>query len=80
MALADHHIRFEVEEQLRLVSKLKGARAGVLLAAWLQWARRCRIPAFAELAKKIGRHQAGEHEREAHVHDHRHPVHTAATS
>jgi transposase len=48
-----------LKQELRLVFKLKGARASVLLAAWLQWARRCRIPAFVELAKKIGRHQTG---------------------
>ncbi len=35
---------------------LKGVRATVLLQAWLAWARRCRIPAFVELA--IARHRA----------------------
>ena len=37
---------------------LKGTRATVLLEAWLAWARRCRIPAFVELAKAIARHRA----------------------
>jgi transposase len=31
----------------------------VLLEAWLRWARRCRIPAFVELARKITRHRPG---------------------
>ena len=30
----------------------------MLLEAWLAWARRCRIPAFVELAKAIARHRA----------------------
>jgi transposase len=48
-----------LKEELRLVFKLKGARATVLLEAWLRWARRCRIPAFVELARKITRHRPG---------------------
>jgi transposase len=48
-----------LKEELRLVFKVKGPRAVALLDAWLAWARRCRIPAFAELAKKIARHRAG---------------------
>jgi transposase len=47
-----------VKEELRLVVTLKGVRATVLLQAWLAWARRCRIPAFVELATAIARHRA----------------------
>ena len=47
-----------LKEELRLVFTLKGVRATVLLEAWLAWARRCRIPAFVELAKAIARHRA----------------------
>ena len=47
-----------LKEQLRLVFKLKGVRATVLLEAWLGWARRCRIPAFVNLAKAVTAHRA----------------------
>jgi transposase len=47
-----------LKEELRLVFTLKGVRATVLLQAWLAWARRCRIPAFVELATAIARHRA----------------------
>jgi transposase len=47
-----------LKEQLRLVFKLKGVRATVLLEAWLGWARRCRIPAFVKLAKTIAAHRS----------------------
>jgi transposase len=47
-----------LKEQLRLVFKLKGVRATVLLEAWLGWARRCRIPAFVKLAKTITAHRS----------------------
>jgi transposase len=48
-----------LKEELRLVFTRKGVRATVLLEAWLAWARRCRIPAFVELAKAIARHRPG---------------------
>jgi transposase len=48
-----------LKEQLRLVFKLKGVRATVLLEAWLGWARRCRIPAFVKLARSVTDHRAG---------------------
>ena len=49
-----------LKEHLRLVFKLKGKRGKRLLNEWLQWARRCRIPAFVGLAKKIHReHRTG---------------------
>ncbi len=55
-----------LKEELRLVFKLKGARAVALLDAWLVWARRCRIPAFVE-ARPLG-----------HRPSRRHPGHPAA--
>jgi len=48
-----------LKEELRLVFKLKGVRATVLLEAWLGWARRCRIPAFVRLARSLSQHRAG---------------------
>jgi transposase len=48
-----------LKEELRLVFKLKGARAVALLDAWLVWARRCRIPAFVKLARSITDHRVG---------------------
>jgi transposase len=48
-----------LKEELRLVFKLKGARAVALLDAWLVWARRCRIPAFVKLARSVTDHRAG---------------------
>ena len=50
-----------LKEELRLVFKLKGVKATVLLEAWLAWARRCRIPAFVKLASTISAHRAGIH-------------------
>jgi transposase len=47
-----------LKEEPGLVFTLKGVRATVLLQAWLAWAKRCRIPAFVELAKAIARHRA----------------------
>jgi transposase len=47
-----------LKQELRLVFKLRGVRATVLLEAWLGWARRCRIPAFVRLAKSITEHRA----------------------
>jgi transposase len=47
-----------LKEELRLVFRLKGVRATVLLEAWLRWARRCRIPAFVKLARAITEHRA----------------------
>lgn len=48
-----------LKEQLRRCFELKGPGGMNLLDYWLQWARRCRIPAFVELSKKITRHRAG---------------------
>jgi transposase len=48
-----------LKEQLRMVFSLRGAEGMRLLEGWLAWARRCRIPAFVELARKVARHLPG---------------------
>ena len=48
-----------LKEQLRQVFALKGADGTALLDRWLKWARRCRIPAFVDLAKAITEHRPG---------------------
>jgi transposase len=40
---------------LRAVFEEKADRGRALLAGWLAWARRCRIPAFTRLARTIAR-------------------------
>ncbi len=46
-----------LKEQLREVFALKGEAGKALLDRWLSWARRCRIPAFVELAARITKHR-----------------------
>jgi len=46
-----------LKEQLRQVFALKGEAGKALLDRWLAWARRCRIPAFVDLAARIGKHR-----------------------
>ena len=48
-----------LKEQLRLVFALRGADGIALLDAWLGWARRCRIAAFVELARKVAKNRSG---------------------
>ena len=40
-----------LKEQLRMVFAAKGQPGRVLLAGWIAWARRCRIPEFVKLAR-----------------------------
>jgi transposase len=47
-----------LKEGLRHVFKVKGEAGKQALDRWLSWARRCRIPVFAALGKKIARHRA----------------------
>jgi len=47
-----------LKEELRLAIRLKGDEGNALLAHWLAWASRCRIPPFVELARTIRRHRA----------------------
>lgn len=46
-----------LKEQLREVFSLKGDEGKALLDHWLGWARRCRIPAFVELGRRIAKHR-----------------------
>ena len=48
-----------LKEQLRLVFAIRGAPGIGFLDDWLAWARRCRIPAFTELARKVARNRPG---------------------
>ena len=48
-----------ISQQLRQVFALKGEEGIALLAHWLNWAARCRIPAMVECSKKVRRHRAG---------------------
>jgi transposase len=45
-----------LKEKLRLLFKLSADEAAEEIKAWINWARRCRIPQFVELQKKIRRH------------------------
>lgn len=46
-----------LKEQLRMVFAAKGEQGRRLLAGWLAWARRSRLPAFVKLAKTIDRYR-----------------------
>lgn len=48
-----------LKEELRLVFQSDPDEAVALLDAWLVWARRCRIPSFAKLAKTITANKTG---------------------
>ena len=47
-----------LKEQLRLVFQQRGRPAIRALDGWISWARRCRIPAFVDLSRRIQRHRA----------------------
>jgi transposase len=47
-----------LKEGLRLVFQLPHAEAGEALEIWISWARRCRIPAFIDLQRRIVKHKA----------------------
>ena len=47
------HRAYLLKEGLRYVFTIKGEAGKVALQRWLSWARRCRIPAFVHLAKRI---------------------------
>jgi transposase len=47
-----------LKEQLRAVFVAKGQRGKVLLAGWLAWARRSRLPGFVKLSQTIDRYRA----------------------
>lgn len=46
-----------LKEGLRLVFQLKGEAGKDALDRWISWARRCRIPAFVDLQRRIVRHR-----------------------
>jgi len=52
------HRAYLLKEGLRLVFQLDYNEAVDALEAWIGWARRCRIPAFVELQKRIVKHKA----------------------
>ena len=52
------HRAYLLKEGLRLVFQLPYDEAVDALAVWIGWARRCRIPAFVDLQRRIVTHQA----------------------
>ncbi len=52
------HRAYLLKEGLRLVFQLPFEEATEALAAWIGWARRCRIPAFVALQRRIVKHKA----------------------
>lgn len=47
-----------LKEGLRHVFKVKGEAGKEALDRWISWARRCRIPAFVKLQRRIVKHRA----------------------
>jgi transposase len=52
------HRAYLLKEGLRHIYAVKGEAGKEALDRWLSWARRCQIPAFVELSKKITKHRA----------------------
>jgi transposase len=50
-----------LKEALRVVFRLGGDAGKTALERWLSWARRCRIPAFVDLARRIVKHRDAIH-------------------
>ena len=50
-----------LKEALRVVFQLGGEPGKHALERWMSWARRCRIPAFVNLARRIARHRDSIH-------------------
>lgn len=55
IAIADPrlHRAYLLKEALRLIFQMPPAQAATELDTWLTWARRCRIGAFVDLARKV---------------------------
>jgi transposase len=51
------HRAYLLKEALRLVFQMPVTEATRALDQWIAWARRCRIPAFIELQRRIVRHR-----------------------
>jgi transposase len=52
------HRAYLLKEGLRMAFVLKGAAGKEALDQWISWARRCRIPAFVALQRRIVKHRA----------------------
>jgi len=52
------HRAYLLKEGLRLAFQLRGNAGKEALDQWIAWARRCRIPAFVELQRRIVKHRA----------------------
>ena len=52
------HRAYLLKEGLRLAFQLKGEAGKEALDRWTSWARRCRIPAFVKLQRRIVKHRA----------------------
>jgi transposase len=52
------HRAYLLKEGLRHVFKVKGEAGKEALDRWISWARRCRIPAFVALQRRIVKHRA----------------------
>ncbi len=52
------HRAYLLKEGLRLIFQLDYHEAVQALQVWIGWARRCRIPAFVNLQRRIVKHQA----------------------
>lgn len=52
------HRAYLLKEGLRIVFQLKGQAGKDALDRWISWARRCRIPAFVKLQRRIVKHRA----------------------
>lgn len=59
IAIADPrlHRAYLLKEALRLIFQMPPDQAAVELDRWLAWARRCRRPAFTDLARKIRKYR-----------------------
>ena len=51
------HRAYLLKEGLRHVFSVKGDEGKQALDRWISWARRCRIPVFVELARRIVKHR-----------------------
>ena len=52
------HRAYLLKEGLRMAFVLKGEAGKEALDRWIGWARRCRIPAFVQLQRRISKHRA----------------------
>ena len=52
------HRAYLLKEGLRLIFQLPLEEAAEALDVWITWARRCRIPAFVDLQRRIVKHRA----------------------